>query len=140
VPAIRAGTLGCIVCARRPCVGRGSMTRGVGTVNSVQTVVNIFDSRAVDCLAPYAASNNVAPLARGCWTRVASRGRDETTNFAVGDFRREFFTAQADGGPRASNLTLLNEESPSVTRLWTASGRDTVGLATSFEHLYWQGD
>ena len=65
-----------------------------GAVNSVQTVVNIFDSRALDCLAPRAAANNVALIARGVLDESGlAGGVDETTDFAVGDFRREFFTA-----------------------------------------------
>ena len=64
-------------------------------MNSVQTVVNIFDPRALDCLAPRAAANNVALIARGVLDESGLAGIvDETTDFAVGDFRREFFTAR----------------------------------------------
>jgi methylglyoxal reductase len=67
-----------------------------GAVNSVQTVVNIFDSRALDCLAPYAAAGNVALLARGVLDESGLAGAvDETTDFAVGDVRRELFTARS---------------------------------------------
>ena len=44
-----------------------------GSVNSVQTVVNIFDSRALDCLAPRAAANNVALIARGVLDESGAR-------------------------------------------------------------------
>jgi methylglyoxal reductase len=67
-----------------------------GAVNSVQTVVNIFDPRALDCLAPYAAANDVALLARGVLDESGLAGCvDESTEFAAGDFRREFFTARS---------------------------------------------
>jgi methylglyoxal reductase len=67
-----------------------------GAVNSVQTVVNIFDPRALDCLAPCAASNNVALIARGVLDESGLTGCvEETTEFAVDDFRREFFTASS---------------------------------------------
>ncbi len=67
-----------------------------GEVDSVQTVVNIFDSRALDCLAPCAASGNVALLARGVLDESGLAGAvGEDTEFAVGDFRREFFTARS---------------------------------------------
>jgi aryl-alcohol dehydrogenase-like predicted oxidoreductase len=66
-----------------------------GSVNSVQTVVNIFDSRALDCLAPRAADNNVALIGRGVLDESGLAGVvEEETDFAVGDFRREFFTAR----------------------------------------------
>ena len=67
-----------------------------GAVDSVQTVVNIFDSRALDCLAPCAASGSVALLARGVLDESGLAGAvGEDTEFAVGDFRREFFTARS---------------------------------------------
>jgi methylglyoxal reductase len=67
-----------------------------GAIDSVQTVVNIFDPRALDCLAPCAASHDVALLARGVLDESGLTGCvDETTEFAADDFRREFFTARS---------------------------------------------
>ena len=67
-----------------------------GAVDSVQTVVNIFDPRALDCLAPRAAEHGVALIARGVLDESGLAGCvEETTEFAVGDFRREFFEPRA---------------------------------------------
>jgi methylglyoxal reductase len=66
-----------------------------GVIDSVQTVVNIFDPRALDCLAPCAASHDVALIARGVLDESGLAGSvEQATEFAVGDFRREFFTAR----------------------------------------------
>jgi len=66
-----------------------------GAISSVQSVVNIFDPRALDCLAPRAAAHGVALIARGVLDESGLAGVvEETTEFAEGDFRREFFTAR----------------------------------------------
>jgi aryl-alcohol dehydrogenase-like predicted oxidoreductase len=57
--------------------------------------VNIFDPRALDCLGPSAARNGVALFARGVLDESGLTGSvEEAAEFAVDDFRREFFTAR----------------------------------------------
>jgi methylglyoxal reductase len=64
-----------------------------GAIDSVQTVVNIFDPRALDCLGPSAARNGVALIARGVLDESGLTGAvEEASEFAADDFRRAFFT------------------------------------------------
>jgi aryl-alcohol dehydrogenase-like predicted oxidoreductase len=76
-----------------------------GQIDSVQTIINIFDPQALDCLVPICAQRKVAIIARcvldegglaGCLT--------EETIFEVGDFRKTYF----DEVPRAQYIQHVN--------------------------------
>jgi methylglyoxal reductase len=63
-----------------------------GKIDSVQTVYNIFDPLALDCLIPFCEENNVAVLARCVLDEGGLTGflKEETT-FSKGDFRENYF-------------------------------------------------
>ncbi len=72
-----------------------------GRIDSVQTIINLFDPTALDCLAPLCAQHKVAVLARCVLDEGGLTGtlRADTV-FAEGDFRARYF----DAGPRAEYL------------------------------------
>jgi aryl-alcohol dehydrogenase-like predicted oxidoreductase len=64
-----------------------------GAVDSVQTIVNIFDPLALDCLLPLCEANGVAFLARCVLDEGGLTGfLNETIEFADNDFRKSFFS------------------------------------------------
>jgi methylglyoxal reductase len=68
---------------------------GAGTVASIMTLLNIFDPKALDCLAPRAAEHGVALLVRSVLDEGGLTGVvGADTRFAADDFRREYFTAR----------------------------------------------
>jgi len=134
----------------------------------VQSVVNIFDPRALNCLAPRAAAGGVALIARGVLDESGLAGAvEETTEFAAGDFRREFFRERSRRGTAPSraalairfvlsqpqvtsaivsmqteelvrqNMALLEEE-PLTDGTLELLGTRHRWTRNFFEHLYWQ--
>ncbi|HZZ56620.1 MAG TPA: aldo/keto reductase [Opitutaceae bacterium] len=68
-----------------------------GRIHSVQTVLNIFDPLALDCLVPLCARHGVAVLARCVLDEGGLAGTlRPDTMFAEGDYRARYF----DCGPR----------------------------------------
>lgn len=72
-----------------------------GRIDAVQTIVNIFDPTALDCLAPLCAQRRVAVLARCVLDEGGLTGtlRPDTA-FGAGDYRARYF----DAGPRAEYI------------------------------------
>jgi methylglyoxal reductase len=63
-----------------------------GKIDSVQTVFNIFDPLALDCLIPFCQENQVAVLARCVMDEGGLTGfLKEDTTFGEGDFRENYF-------------------------------------------------
>jgi methylglyoxal reductase len=63
-----------------------------GVIDSVQTVVNIFDSVALDCLVPICRENNVAVIARVILDEGGLTGfLKEDTVIAESDYRYNYF-------------------------------------------------
>ena len=63
-----------------------------GKIDSVQTVFNIFDPLALDCLIPFCEENNVAVLARCVLDEGGLTGfLTEETTFNKDDFRHNYF-------------------------------------------------
>lgn len=72
-----------------------------GAIDSVQTVVNIFDPTALDCLAPLCRENGVAVIARCVLDEGGLTGfLTPDVEFASGDYRAAYF----DQGPRAEYI------------------------------------
>jgi aryl-alcohol dehydrogenase-like predicted oxidoreductase len=72
-----------------------------GRVDSVQTVINIFDPLALDCLVPLCAARGVAVLARCVLDEGGLAGAlAADSSFHSGDFRARYF----DMGPRPAYL------------------------------------
>ena len=72
-----------------------------GRINSVQTILNIFDPTALDCLAPLCAQKKVAVLARCVLDEGGLTGfLTPDTTFGDGDFRARYF----DSGPRSEYM------------------------------------
>ena len=65
-----------------------------GNVESVQTVVNIFDPLALEVLVPFCVAHNVAVIARSVLDEGGLTGSlTSTTTFAADDFRSGYFDA-----------------------------------------------
>jgi methylglyoxal reductase len=63
-----------------------------GAIDSVQTIINIFDPTALDCLVPICQKYNVAVIARCILDEGGLTGfLDEKTTFAESDFRKSYF-------------------------------------------------
>ncbi|GLX67009.1 aldo/keto reductase [Paenibacillus glycanilyticus] len=63
-----------------------------GMVDAVQTVFNIFDPLALDCLIPFCQENNVAFIARCIMDEGGLSGfLTEDTKFEDSDYRKSFF-------------------------------------------------
>ena len=72
-----------------------------GRIDSVQTVLNIFDPTALDCLVPLCVSHRVAVIARCVLDEGGLSGTlREDSVFSPTDFRARYF----DSGPRAQYL------------------------------------
>jgi aryl-alcohol dehydrogenase-like predicted oxidoreductase len=68
---------------------------GAGAVASIMTLLNVFDPKALDCLAPRAAEHGVALLVRSVLDEGGLAGAVAAdTVFGADDFRREYFTAR----------------------------------------------
>ena len=66
-----------------------------GIVDSVQTIVNIFDPLALDCLVPLAQERGVAVIARGVLDEGGlTGGIDLSTTFADHDIRAIYFAPE----------------------------------------------
>ncbi|WP_248928387.1 aldo/keto reductase [Paenibacillus hamazuiensis] len=65
-----------------------------GLIDSIQTIINIFDSQAFDCLVPLCQKHGVAVIARCIMDEAGLAGviRTETT-FDVSDYRHRYFDA-----------------------------------------------
>jgi methylglyoxal reductase len=76
-----------------------------GLVDSVQTIINIFDPLALDSLVPICASRGVAVIARCILDEGGLAGAiDAETRFAPGDWLHGYF----DSMPRAIYLAHVN--------------------------------
>lgn len=76
-----------------------------GAIDSVQTVINIFDPTALDCLVPACREHDVAVIARCVLDEGGLTGTlDPTTVFADGDYRAGYF----DQGPRAEYIARVD--------------------------------
>jgi len=74
-------------------VGLPAMLAGI--VDSVQTIVNVFDPLALDCLVPLAHERGVAVIARGVLDEGGLTGAIElSTSFAGGDIRGIYFAPE----------------------------------------------
>ncbi|HZG87197.1 aldo/keto reductase [Paenibacillus sp.] len=63
-----------------------------GKIDAVQTVFNIFDPVALDCLVPICQEHNVAVIARCILDEGGLTGfLQEDTSFEEGDFRKSYF-------------------------------------------------
>jgi aryl-alcohol dehydrogenase-like predicted oxidoreductase len=68
---------------------------GSGAVASIMTLLNVFDPKALDCLAPRAAEHGVALLVRSVLDEGGLTGAVAAdTAFGADDFRREYFTTR----------------------------------------------
>lgn len=76
-----------------------------GVIDSVQTVVNIFDPTALDCLVPACREHDVAVIARCVLDEGGLTGTlTPDTAFADGDYRAGYF----DQGPRAEYIARVD--------------------------------
>jgi methylglyoxal reductase len=72
-----------------------------GAIDSIQTVVNIFDPQAFDCVAPICAEHGVAIIARCVLDEGGLTGfLTHDTRFEDGDYRARYF----DQGPRSEYI------------------------------------
>jgi methylglyoxal reductase len=77
-----------------------------GLVDSIQTIINVFDPLALDALVPAAAANGVAILARCVLDEGGLTGTiTETTEFAPDDYRYAYFDQTI---PRAVYLSKVD--------------------------------
>lgn len=75
-----------------------------GLIDSVQTIINVFDPLAFDALVPVAQQHGVAIIARCILDEGGLTGAvDEATSFRDGDFRKSYFEAV----PRAMYVARL---------------------------------
>jgi aryl-alcohol dehydrogenase-like predicted oxidoreductase len=82
-----------------------------GAIDSVQTVINIFDPQALDCVVPICREHGVAVIARCVLDEGGLSGfLTEEAQFAEGDFRARYF----DQGPRAEYIRRVNALRPFV--------------------------
>lgn len=76
-----------------------------GLIDSVQTIINIFDPLALDALVPLCNERGVAVLARCVLDEGGLAGTlSADTEFRDGDFRNRYF----DAGPRSEYLRRLD--------------------------------
>ena len=69
-----------------------------GAIDSVQTIVNIFDPLAFDSLVPICQHNKVSVIARCVLDEGGLSGfLSEQTRFDEGDFRADYFNAESQG-------------------------------------------
>jgi methylglyoxal reductase len=76
-------------------------------VDSVQTIVNVFDPLALDCLVPMAAERDIAVIARGALDEGGLSGAIEAdSTFAEDDIRSVYFAPEnlAQYGQRLDRL------------------------------------
>ena len=77
-----------------------------GLIDSVQTIINIFDPLAFDTLVPLAQANDVAIIARCVLDEGGLTGVIQSdTIFENGDFRKGYF----DHGPRPEYIKRVDE-------------------------------
>ncbi|MNI33047.1 Aldo/keto reductase family protein [compost metagenome] len=66
-----------------------------GVIDSVQTIINIFDSVALDCLVPICQENQVAVIARVILDEGGLTGfLKKDTVIAESDYRHQYFDCQ----------------------------------------------
>lgn len=76
-----------------------------GAIDSVQTVINIFDPTALDCLVPASRDHEVAVIARCVLDEGGLSGfLAPDTAFADGDYRAGYF----DQGPRSEYIARVD--------------------------------
>lgn len=97
-----------------------------GLIDSVQTIINIFDPTALEVLVPFCAQHRVAVIARcildeggltGCLT--------PETEFGEGDFRRDYFDATM---PRQAYIDKVD----ALRRFVPGSASSLAALALKF--------
>jgi len=77
-----------------------------GLINSVQTIINIFDPLALDSLVPACQKNNVCVIARCVLDEGGLTGMlTPDTVFEEGDFRENYFT----GGPQETYIARVDQ-------------------------------
>jgi methylglyoxal reductase len=65
-----------------------------GLIDSVQTIINIFDSQALDCLIPLCQKHGVAVIARCIMDEAGLTGAiKQNTLFDASDYRHRYFDA-----------------------------------------------
>ncbi|CAN7543663.1 aldo/keto reductase [Paenibacillus sp. LjRoot56] len=80
-----------------------------GAIDSVQTILNIFDPLALDCLLPLCEQHGVAFIARCVLDEGGLTGfLTESTTFAENDFRKTFF----ENVPRSQYIEKVNRLLP----------------------------
>ncbi|HTH99527.1 MAG TPA: aldo/keto reductase, partial [Acidisoma sp.] len=97
-----------------------------GLIDSVQTIINIFDPTALEVLVPVCAHNRVAVIARcildeGGLTGFLTAGAE----FPEGDFRRDYFDATVPRGAYIDKVDALR-------RLVPANASSLAALAIKF--------
>jgi methylglyoxal reductase len=105
-----------------------------GIVDSVQTIVNIFDPLALDCLVPLAAERGVAVIARGALDEGGLTGTiDLETSFDGDDIRGIYFAAEhrRQYVERVDRLTqYIPEHAPSLAALALKFVASMPGITT----------
>ncbi|HEX3982853.1 MAG TPA: aldo/keto reductase [Acidisoma sp.] len=97
-----------------------------GLIDSVQTIVNIFDPTALEVLVPLCVSHKVAVIARCILDEGGLTGfLTSETEFAEGDFRRDYFDGTVS---RESYLARV----AALERFVPAHARSLAALAIKF--------
>jgi methylglyoxal reductase len=104
-------------------------------VDSVQTIVNIFDPLALDCLVPVAEQHDVAIIARGVLDEGGLTGTVELgATFAPEDVRSVYFTRERaeEYGARLDGLRrFIPEHAPTLAALALKFVASQAGVTTA---------
>lgn len=111
-----------------------------GAIDSVQTVINIFDPIALDCLVPICQQKDVAVIARCVLDEGGLTGTlKHDTRFAEKDFRSKYF----DLGPRSTYIEKVDalrkfipEEAGSLARLALKFVLQHPGVTTAVSSMH----
>jgi methylglyoxal reductase len=114
-----------------------------GLVESIQTVVNIFDPLALDALVPACAQRGVAVIARCVLDEGGLTGAiSETTQFPEGDYREGYFDQTV---PRSVYLakvralrTFIPDYADSLAALALKFVTKTPGITTALTSMHIQ--
>ena len=97
-----------------------------GLIDSVQTIINIFDPTALEVLVPLCAQHRVAVIARCILDEGGLTGfLTPDTDFAEGDFRRDYFDATM---PRQAYIDKVD----ALRRFIPAEASSLAALALKF--------
>lgn len=111
-----------------------------GLIDSVQTIVNIFDPLALDALVPLCQQNGVAVIARCVLDEGGLTGAvTEETRFRDGDFRKSYF----ESVPRAMYVarierlkTYLPEHASTLASLAIKFALHHPGITTAISSMH----